>query len=67
MQEEQTDGQARATASGNRDDLLEVGSHMFGSRLLVGTSRYPNPQVMLDALEAAGTELVTVVIRRMNV
>ena len=49
------------------DDALVIGDHSFSSRLIVGTSRYPNPQVMLDALEATGTELVTVAIRRVNV
>jgi thiazole synthase len=46
---------------------LVLGDKEFSSRLLVGTSRYPNPQVMLDALAATGTELVTVAIRRVNV
>lgn len=50
-----------------RDDVLNVGDLSLASRLIMGTSRYPNPQVMLDALEAAGTELVTVAIRRVNV
>lgn len=36
----------------------------FGSRLLLGTSRYPDPQTMLDALEASGAEIITVSIRR---
>jgi thiazole synthase len=49
------------------DESLTIGTHEFSSRLIVGTSRYPNPQVMLDALEATGTELVTVAIRRVNV
>ncbi len=49
------------------DDPLTIGDRDFSSRLIVGTSRYPNPQVMLDALEATGTELVTVAIRRVNV
>ena len=48
-------------------DVLRIGERTFRSRLLLGTSRYPNPQVMLDALEASGTELVTVSIRRVNV
>ncbi len=47
-------------------EALRFGEHTFQSRLLVGTSGYPNPQVMLDALEAAGAELVTVAIRRVN-
>ena len=45
---------------------LTFGSHAFGSRLLVGTGGYASPQVMLDALAAAGAELVTVSIRRSN-
>ena len=49
------------------EDALVIGDRTFSSRLIVGTSRYPNPQVMLDALEATGTELVTVAIRRVNV
>ncbi len=49
------------------DAPLQIGDYTFPSRLLVGTSRYPNPQVMLDALEASGTELVTVAIRRVNI
>ncbi len=50
----------------NVTDLLDIGSLSLGSRLIMGTSRYPNPQVMLDALDASGTELVTVAIRRIN-
>ena len=49
------------------DGALVFGEHAFSSRLIVGTSRYPNPQVMLDALDATGTELVTVAIRRVNI
>ena len=48
-------------------DVLTIGEHTFTSRLLLGSSRFPNPQVMLDALDASGTELVTVAIRRVNV
>ena len=52
---------------GGTDDPLVIGPLTLHSRLLLGTSRYPSPQVMLDALAAAGTELVTVSIRRVNV
>jgi len=45
---------------------LEIAGRQFSSRLIVGTSRYPDPQTMLEALEAAGTEMVTVAIRRLN-
>ena len=47
-------------------DTLVVGRYEFASRLLVGTSGYPNLQVLLDALEISKTDLVTVAIRRLN-
>lgn len=47
-------------------DTFQVGPYKFESRLLLGTSGFPNFQVMLDALNAGGTELVTVAIRRLN-
>jgi len=45
---------------------LKFGDKVLQSRLIVGTSQYPNPDIMLKALEASGTELVTVAIRRVN-
>jgi thiazole synthase len=36
------------------------------SRLILGTARYPSRKVLLDALEASGTEIVTVAIRRVG-
>jgi len=45
---------------------LEIGSYTFGSRLLIGSSSYPNPGVMMNAIEASGAEMVTVAIRRVN-
>lgn len=46
---------------------LTIAGKEFNSRLIVGTSRYPDPQTMLDALEASGAQMVTVSIRRLNV
>jgi thiazole synthase len=46
---------------------LEIAGQKFKSRLILGTSRYPNPKVMLEALEESGTEMVTVSIRRLNI
>ena len=48
------------------DDPLEIGGETFESRLIVGTARYPNSKVMLDCLEAAGSEMATVSIRRVD-
>src|ERR1051325_9008949 len=46
---------------------LEIAGKLFSSRLIAGSSRYPSEEVMLDALKASGTELVTVSIRRINI
>lgn len=35
-----------------------------GSRLLLGTAQYPSPQVLAEAVEASGTGIVTVSLRR---
>ena len=48
------------------DDQLVIAGRRFNSRLFVGTARYPNHRVLLDALEACGAEVVTVAIRRVN-
>ena len=45
---------------------LEIAGQKFKSRLILGTSRYPNPQTMLESLEVSGTELITLSIRRLN-
>lgn len=45
---------------------LTVAGKTFNSRLFIGSSRYPNQQVMLDAIEASGAEVVTVSIRRVS-
>jgi thiazole synthase len=47
-------------------DPFRLGDATLGSRLLIGTAGYPNQQVMLDALELSGAELVTVSIRRIS-
>lgn len=47
-------------------DALKIADREFTSRLFLGTAGYPNQQVMLDAVEASATEMVTMSIRRMN-
>jgi thiazole synthase len=49
----------------DRDPLIIAGRE-FNSRLIVGTSRYPDFGVMMQALEASGAEMVTVAIRRVS-
>lgn len=36
----------------------------LSSRLMLGTSRYPSPAVLIDAVKASGTEVLTVSLRR---
>ncbi|MCC6864691.1 MAG: thiazole synthase [Ignavibacteria bacterium] len=45
---------------------LTIAGKEFKSRLIVGTSRYPDPHTMIEALESSGTDFITVSIRRLN-
>lgn len=47
-------------------DFFVLAGRSFTSRLLLGTSRYPNPEIMLRSIEASGAEILTVSIRRLN-
>jgi thiazole synthase len=47
-------------------DTLTIAGRSLNSRLFLGTAGYPNRQVMLDALKASGSELVTASIRRIS-
>jgi thiazole synthase len=49
-----------------RSDSWQLAGLELGSRLLLGTARYPSRRVMLDALEASGCEIVTVAVRRVG-
>jgi thiazole synthase len=48
------------------DDVLTLGSHAFRSRLFVGTGKYSSHAQTVAALEASGTECVTVALRRVD-
>ena len=48
------------------EEPWEIAGLTLNSRLLLGTSRYPSMQVLLDALDASGTGLVTVALRRVD-
>jgi len=43
---------------------LMIAGRIFRSRLILGTGKFSGPDVMRDALEASGAELVTVALRR---
>ena len=48
-------------------DRLVIAGRQFDSRLLVGTGKFASPQVMAESLEAAGAEIVTVALRRVDI
>jgi thiazole synthase len=45
---------------------LVLAGREFRSRLILGTGKYPSFQVMKDAHQASGTEMVTVAVRRVD-
>jgi thiazole synthase len=47
-------------------DELMIGGKSFSSRLILGTGRYRNMEEMVQAVEASGTEMITVAIRRLD-
>jgi thiazole synthase len=48
------------------DTNLVLGGKEFTSRLIVGTGKYASNELMREALEASGAEMVTVAIRRVK-
>jgi len=48
-------------------DALHLGSHVVGSRLLVGTGKYRDFDETRAAIDASGAGIVTVAIRRTNI
>jgi thiazole synthase len=48
-------------------DKLVIADKEFNSRLLVGTGKFASCEIMADALEKSGTEIVTVALRRVDI
>ena len=48
------------------DDQLVIAGKRFSSRLILGTGRYRTVEDMVRSVEASGTEMVTVAIRRLD-
>src|SRR5262252_1429607 len=46
--------------------MLKVGPIPLQSRLILGTGKYPSPEVMVKCHEASGTDMVTVAVRRVD-
>jgi len=58
--------QVSSTPKQECGDFLRIANLKLKSRLLLGTSGYPNPQIMLESIAASATQLITVAIRRVN-
>src|SRR5205085_9761895 len=54
------------TVAASADDSWTVAGRTFSSRLIVGTGKYKDYATNAAAAEAAGAEIVTVAVRRVN-
>ncbi|MEM1422540.1 MAG: thiazole synthase, partial [Planctomycetota bacterium] len=52
------------TDTAARDEPLAIGTRRFQSRLVVGTGKYRDNDQMAHALDASGSEVITVAVRR---
>ena len=60
-----TEDRGQSTASSA--DVLKIGSYSFTSRLIVGSGKYRDFPTTRTATEAAGAEMITVAVRRVNI
>src|SRR5437868_4242987 len=49
-----------------KDSKLRLGAREYTSRLIVGTGKYATFDLMAESLDASGTEIVTVALRRVD-
>lgn len=47
-------------------DLLHIGGQKISSRLLLGTGKFSSNKIMAEAINAAGSQVVTVAVRRVD-
>lgn len=50
----------------SKEDILRIGNRDFYSRLFVGTGKFSSPELMLEAIKASGSEMITVAMKRIN-
>jgi len=60
------EAKAKQPQSLSDDDTWEIAGKRFKSRLIIGTGKYEDYEVNRLAAEAAGAEIITVAIRRVN-
>ena len=58
---------AESLAAAKADDRFDIAGTTYRSRLIVGTGKYKSLEENAAAVEAAGAEIVTVAVRRVNV
>lgn len=46
--------------------MLTIADHEFSSRLFTGTGKFARPDLMAAAIEASGSRLVTMAIKRLE-
>jgi len=55
------------TAKNNLDDPVVIAGQAYTSRLLLGTGKYKDMEETRLAIEASGSQIITVAIRRTNI
>lgn len=48
------------------NDILTIGGREFTSRLFLGTGKFSRPELMLDAVIASQSQMITVAMKRIN-
>ncbi len=48
------------------NDKLIIAGRTFDSRLMVGTGKFPNADIMRNSVEASGSQIVTIALRRID-
>jgi thiazole synthase len=49
-----------------KDDALVIAGRRFGSRLMIGTGKFPSAAALRAAIDASGAEIITVALRRVD-
>ena len=47
-------------------DQFVIANRRFSSRLLLGTGKFASPLLMKEAIDASGSEIITVALRRVD-
>lgn len=50
----------------DNSDAFVIAGRTFGSRLMIGTGKFPSAQALRDCIAGAGSEIITVALRRVD-